>query len=66
MFLVCIILAGIVVNGLIETPYNVDGGMMMMVLIIALAVILKATFQFLIRRWRQSKADGLKQNEDHR
>jgi hypothetical protein len=66
MFLACIILAGIVVNGLIETPNNTGGGAMMMVLIIALAVIFKATFQFLIGRWRQSKDDGLKQKGDHR
>jgi hypothetical protein len=61
-FLVCILLAGVAVNAAIQTPNNVLGGGMMMVLAIVLAVVFKATFQSFMRRRQKRRED--KQDRD--
>jgi membrane protein implicated in regulation of membrane protease activity len=63
VFLVCIILAGIIVNALIPEPYSTASGAMMMCLVIVLAVILKATFQFFMSRRQRQK--GININQDN-
>ena len=64
MFLVCIILSGIVTNLVIQTPNNTGGGTMRMCIIIALAVIFKAMFQYFMRRWQKRRIDKLKCDEN--
>jgi len=61
VFLICIILAGTVVNLVIQTPNTVGGGAGMMFIVIVLAVIFKAAFQFYMTRWQKQKSEKLKQ-----
>jgi membrane protein YdbS with pleckstrin-like domain len=63
VFLICIILAGIVTNMVIQTPNTVGGGAGMMFIIIVLAVIFKATFQFVMSRWQKRRDEKLKRVE---
>jgi membrane protein YdbS with pleckstrin-like domain len=63
VFLICIILAGIVTNMVIQTPNTVGGGTGMMFIIIVLAVIFKATFQFVMSRWQKRRDEKLKRVE---
>ena len=51
LYLICVLLAGLVINLLFETPNAVGGGGAMMVGIIFLAVIFRATIVFLLSRW---------------
>lgn len=55
VWLVCIILAGVVVNMTIRTPNTVGGGEAMMFIIIVLSVIFKATFQYFMSRWQRRR-----------
>ena len=57
-----VILAGIIVAGLVPTPNIVGGGGAMMVLIIFLAVVFKATFEHLVSRYQKRKP---RQDEDY-
>ena len=50
VLLICIILAGMLTNLVIRTPNTDGGGAGMMFVIIVLAVIFKATFQFCMGR----------------
>ena len=59
---VCVILAGIIVTNCMQTPNTVGGGAGMIFVMIVLAVILKASFQFALmkhlkRRQEKSKQD---------
>jgi hypothetical protein len=63
--LICVILAGVVVNMTIRTPNTVGGGDAMMFIVIVLSVIFKATFQFFMRRWQRRKDERLKRDESH-
>jgi membrane protein YdbS with pleckstrin-like domain len=63
VFLVCIVLAGIVVNMVFQTPNIVGGGAGMMIVIIVLAVIFKATFQYFMSRRQKRRDERLKQDE---
>ncbi len=65
MLLICVILAGIAVNMFINTPNTVGGGAGMIFVIIALAVIFKATFQFFMNRWQKRKDEMSKREERH-
>jgi len=65
VLLACIILAGVVVNMVIRTPNNVLGGGGMMVAIIGLAVIFKATFQFFMSRRQKRRDEKLDRDENH-
>jgi preprotein translocase subunit YajC len=49
----------------IRTPNTVGGGEAMMFIIIVLAVIFKATFQFFMNRWQRRKDAKLKKHESH-
>lgn len=64
VFLVCIILAGVVTNLVIQTPNNTGGGTMMMCITIVLAVIFKATFQFFMGR-RQKRMDNKSKQDEN-
>ena len=65
VFLICIILAGTVANFAIRTPNTVGGGAGMMFVVIVLAVIFKATFQFFMSRWQKRRDEKLKRDENH-
>ena len=65
MLLICIILAGALTNMVIRTPNTVGGGAGMMFVIIVLAVIFKATFQFFMSRLQKRKDEKLKRDESH-
>jgi membrane protein implicated in regulation of membrane protease activity len=63
VFLICIILAAIVTNMVIQTPNTVGGGAGMMFIMIVLAVVSKATFQFGMNKWQKRRDEKLKQGE---
>ncbi len=44
----------------IQTPNTIGGGAGMMFIIIVLAVIFKATFQFVMNRWLKRRDEKLK------
>ena len=57
VFLVCLVLAGIIVNTVFRTPNTEGGGAAMMFAMLVLAVIFKATFQYLFGRWRRRRSE---------
>jgi len=61
-YLVSIILAAIVVNLWFETPNVTGGGAAMMIGIIFLAIVLRATIVFFLNRWERWK-DKKQQNK---
>jgi len=65
VFLVCVIFAGIVTNILIRTPNVIGGGAGMMFVIIVLAVVFKATFQYFMGRRQKRRNEKLKRDENH-
>ncbi len=65
VFLICIILAGIVTNLIFRTPKTTGGGVGMMFVVIVLAVIFRATFQFFMSKRQKRKDERLKQDESH-
>ena len=65
VFLVCIILAGVSANMVIRTPNTVGGGAGMMFVIIVLAVIFKATFQFFMSRRQKRMDEKIDRDENH-
>ena len=63
-FVVCIVLAGIIVNLTMRTPNTVGGGDGMMFAIIILAVVLKVAFQFSISRWQKRREEKSKRDDN--
>ncbi|HXA44419.1 MAG TPA: hypothetical protein VNZ25_02840 [Candidatus Angelobacter sp.] len=59
--LVCLILAGIIVSNCMRTPNTVGGGAGMMFVMIVLAVIFKASFQFVMMKRRKRRQEKFKQ-----
>jgi hypothetical protein len=55
MYLVCIVLAAIIVHSLFETPNTSGGGTAIMLSIIFLAVALRAAIVFCLIRWERRK-----------
>ena len=60
--LVCVILAGIVVSNCMLTPNTVGGGAGMMFVMIFLAVIFKASFQFVMMKRQKRRQAKFKQD----
>jgi hypothetical protein len=59
---VCLILAGIIVSNHMQTPNTVGGGAGMMFVMIVLAVIFKASFQFVMMKRQKRRQAKFKQD----
>lgn len=55
VLLVSVVLAGIVANGLFETPNVVGGGTVKMVAILFLMVVFKITIEFFLAKFQKRK-----------